>query len=264
MLLETLRTADYDRYLAALFAPAAARPHLLALYAFNYEVAKTAESVSQPIAGQIRLQWWREAIDEIYAGKTRAHDVAQALAGTIGAHGLPRAPFDALIDAHEYDLDEAPFADLASLEAYCDATAGNLMRLASRVLGAGDTADDAARHAGIAYALTGLLRAVPFHARARRLMLPEAGLNRDDVFAGEADLAAVFGEIAARAKGHLAALGKGRVSRRFLPALLPAAVVPGYLGVLTRHGFNPFRDVAEAPLHRRQWAMLAAMLRGRI
>src|SRR4051812_33620013 len=60
-----IRKADYDRYAAALFAPVDARPHLLALYAFHHEIAKTAERVSQPIAGQIRLQWWREAVEEL-------------------------------------------------------------------------------------------------------------------------------------------------------------------------------------------------------
>ena len=84
-----VRKVDTDRYLAALFAPASLRFHLFALYAFNYEVAKTADAVSQPVLGQIRLQWWRDSIEEIYAGKVREHEVVKALAEAIGAHGLP-------------------------------------------------------------------------------------------------------------------------------------------------------------------------------
>src|SRR6266699_3393367 len=76
---ETVRAADYDRYVAALFARANLRPHLFALYAFNYEIAKTAETISQPIAGQIRLQWWRDAMGELCAGKTRDSPVVRAL-----------------------------------------------------------------------------------------------------------------------------------------------------------------------------------------
>src|SRR4051812_38394032 len=159
-----VRKTDTDRYLTALFASAPLRPHLFALYAFNYEVAKTAESVSQPIAGQIRLQWWRDTIEEIYAGKTREHEVVKALAETIVAHNLPSHLFETLIEARESDLEETPFADMAALETYADATSGHVMRLASRILGAGVVLDETGRRAGLAYGLTGLLRAFPFHA----------------------------------------------------------------------------------------------------
>src|SRR5215831_20507266 len=87
---EHLRRADYDRYLASLFANSQLRPHLWALYAFNYEVAKTAESVSQPIAGQIRLQWWRDRIADIYHRAESDHPLTRALGITVAAHGLPR------------------------------------------------------------------------------------------------------------------------------------------------------------------------------
>ena len=140
---ETVRSADYDRYVAALFAPANLRPHLFALYAFNYEIAKTAETVSQPIAGQIRLQWWRDAMGELCAGKTRDHPVVRALGEAMREHDLPQVLFDGMIDAREMDLEEMPFPDMANLEAYADATSGNVMRLAARILGAGDRLDPA-------------------------------------------------------------------------------------------------------------------------
>lgn len=56
-----LQRLDPDRWLTTLFAPDASRPGLFALYAFNAEIARARESVSQPMIGQIRLQWWREA-----------------------------------------------------------------------------------------------------------------------------------------------------------------------------------------------------------
>src|SRR4051812_37500212 len=106
---ETLvRNADYDRYLSALFIPAERRPHVFALYAFNYEVAKTAENVTQPIMGQMRLQWWCDALDEIEAERVRHHEIVEALAETLRTHALPRALLNALINAHENDLIEAP------------------------------------------------------------------------------------------------------------------------------------------------------------
>src|SRR5215470_17865719 len=155
---EHLRRADYDRYLASLFARTELRPHLWALYAFNHEVAKTAESVSQPIAGQIRLQWWRDRIADIYHRAESDHPLTRALGVIVATHQLPREFFDGLVGARESDLEEAPFGDLAELEAYADATSGNVMRLAARILGAKEQLDAHARELGIAYALAGLLR----------------------------------------------------------------------------------------------------------
>jgi phytoene synthase len=268
---EAVHKADYDRFAAALFAPKNVRPHLLALYAFHYEIAKTAETVSQPLAGQIRLQWWRDAIAELRAGKTRDHPVVQALAEVLRAHDLPEVLFDQMIDAREMDFDETPFHTLASLKAYADATSGNLMRLAARILGAGDDLDRVAREAGIAYAIAGLLRAVPYHAAGRRWMLPTAalraaGASPESVFAFQASegLAAVFGEMSAVAHAHLEIARRIQAPRKFLAAFLPAALVPLYLKPLARPAFNPFRDIVDVPIYRRQLAMLRAMMRGRL
>ncbi len=271
-----VRKADFDRYLAALFAPAAVRPHLFALYAFNYEVAKTAETVSQPTLGLIRLQWWKDAIGELYLGaRIREHATLRALAETVHAHDLPRVFFEALIEARENDLEETPFADMAQLEAYADATSSHVMRLALRVLADGvglDPGLDAiAREAGIAYALTGLLRALPHHAAQRRLMLPlstvnAAGLSPDDIFSGKMSvrLSALIATIAEAAHTHFDEAHARAIARRFLPALLPAVLTQVYLKRLTRRGFDPFRDATDVPVHRRQLAMLSAMLRARL
>jgi phytoene synthase len=195
----------------------------------------------------------------------------QALAPCIRAHALPHALFEALIDARESDLDEAPFSDWQSLEAYADATSGNLMRLAARIMGANAGIDEPARQAGIAYALAGLLRAFPFHAAQRRLMLPAealraVSLSQEKIFSGNWDkkVTALFAMVATRAREHLQAARDSRVARAHLPALLPAALVPVYLRRMTRPGFNPFRDSTDVTVHRRQLAMLSALLRGRI
>src|SRR5690349_19421999 len=79
-----VRRHDRDRYQTALFAPADRREALLALYAFNYEIARVRETVTQPMLGQIRLQWWREVLDTAYAGTPpRNHSVAIALTAAI-------------------------------------------------------------------------------------------------------------------------------------------------------------------------------------
>jgi phytoene synthase len=164
-----------------------------------------------------------------------------------------------------------PFQDMAGLETYADATSGNIMRLAARILGAGESLDAASRDAGIAYAIAGLLRAMPYRAANRRLALPvaslrAAGASPDDVFAGEtsAGLATVYAELAEAARARLRAAHEIPTPREFLPALLPAAVVPLYLKPLTKAGFNPFRVVVDIPIYRRQLAMLGAVMKGRL
>jgi phytoene/squalene synthetase len=266
-----IRKADYDRYLAALFAPSQLRPYLFALYAFNYEVAKTAETVSQPMLGHVRLQWWRDSIEALYGGKQRDHEVVQALGETLRACDVPRALFDGLIESRENDLEDVPFGGMANLEAYADVSSGHVMRLAARILGAGDALDSAARDAGIAYALVGLLRALPYHAAKRRLLVPvdvlnAVGLSPESVFAGEASaaLTAVIAQITNAARAHLCAARPMEVSRSFLPALLPATLTPLYGNALTRSGFNPFREIVDIPVYRRQLAMLRAMITGRV
>lgn len=256
-----VRRHDYDRYLSALFAPRAARPHLLALYAVNHEIAKTAEVARDPMMGAIRLQWWREAFDELYAGRTRHHEAVLALVETLKAHDLPRALFDEIIDTREHDFETEPFADFSTMEAYADATSGNVMRLAARILGAGATYDDQAGKAGIAYALTGLLRAMPYRAARRRSVLPrDAALDVEEIFAGHNSIAlkSAMDRVAARARKHLHQVHSASA------ALLPAALCPLYLRVMSRNSFDPFRDSTEVAPFRRQIAMLRVSWRGRI
>ena len=268
---DLVRQVDFDRYLSSLFAPRALRSRLNVLYAFNHELAKTAETVSQPIAGQIRLQWWRDRIAELYGGVAIDHPLTAALRDVIAAHDLPRDLFDALIDAREHDLDEAPFATTSDFETYADATSANVMRLAARILGAGDTLDSDARELGIAYAITGLCRALPYHAAGRRLMLPmdrlaSAGLSAEDVFARTAieRTRKLIQDLAALARRHLQA-GRGhRHPRQILPALLAAATVPLYLHALTKPRFDIYRDTTDIAVPRRQLAMMRAMIRRRV
>ncbi|MGH6871307.1 MAG: phytoene/squalene synthase family protein [Rhizomicrobium sp.] len=262
----TVRSHDPDRWLSALFAPAAKRPFLHALYAFNHEIARVAETVTQPMLGEIRLQWWRETVEQAREGRPRDHDVARALAAVFAETGLPFAPFDAMLDARLFDSGEDTFETLAELETYAGATSGNLMRLAAGVLGGVD--DSSARNAGVAYALIGVIRAIPFHAARRKLFLPrdmlaDAGVHTGDVFAGRpGNIASVIARLVARALDLSVQACSPPRPGAALPALLPAATVPLYGRMLTRPGFDPFRDVTDVPQYRRQLAMLRARLRG--
>ncbi|HWK43076.1 MAG TPA: phytoene/squalene synthase family protein [Stellaceae bacterium] len=255
---ENVRQHDHDRYLAALLAPAEARDGLMALLGFNLEVAKVRELISEPLIGQIRLQWWRDAIDEIYAGKPpRRHDVVLALAQAIQRHGLTRTHLDALIDGREFDLADVPPADCAELERYAEATSSRLLFAALEVLdGMSPAAFEAARHVGIAWALTGLLRAIPFHAAAKRVYLPANLAASVDLHTGELfelrptpQLFAVVGEILDLARRHLVSARAERtgIARAALPALLPARLADGYLKRIGRAGGNVFAPLVQAP-----------------
>ena len=268
-----VRRHDHDRYLTGLFAPAARRDALFALYAFNLEVAKTAELVSEAMLGRIRLQWWREALDEIYAGRVRRHEVVGPLAAAVARHGLTRGHFERLLDGREFDLEREAPATLDRLEDYAEATSASLILLALEILGAGGAQSrEAGCHVGIAWALTGLLRAVPFHARQKRLYLPrdltaDAGLELGELFElrTSAALRGVVGRVAAGAAGHL---GAARALRRQLPAaaapaLLPATLAGHYLERLERAGHDPFEPAVQAVVPGNVWRLAWARLWGR-
>jgi len=218
---------DRDRYLTALFSPADRRPGLFALYAFNLEVAKIREMVSEPLLGQIRLQWWREALEGIYGGAPRRHLVVEPLAETIHRYHLPQVAFEVLIDWRERDLnDEAP-ETLDDLIAYAAGTSSTLVSLALQTLGVGEdeiAAHDTGYHVGIAWALAGLLRARPQHADQGRNYLP-AGLVADYGEKG------AIRHVAATALEHLSAARAARknLPKAALPALLPAVLAGRHL-----------------------------------
>jgi len=273
-LADLVRQGDPERYLAALFASAERREPVFALLAFNYEIARAREVVREPLLGRIRLQWWRETLDAIYAGTpVRAHEVALPLAAAIQRLGLPRAGFERLLEAREQDLEGAQPESLAALESYCEASSGELQVLQLEALGAADEpARRAARQIGTAYALSGLIRALPFHARAQRIYLPRdlaaaAQLSIAEVFALRASpaLATVVREVAARAEAllHEARAARRSIAPAALPALLEARLASLHLRRLARAGYDPFDPRLARPLPLAALALARAAWSGR-
>src|SRR6185312_5652950 len=111
-----VRAEDRDRYISVLFAPAAKRKYLFALYAFNAEIARVAEQVREPMMGELRLQWWRDAVDGHAAGDASRNPVAHALIDTIKTCNLSRAYFHELLDARAFDFYSEPMESLSRLE----------------------------------------------------------------------------------------------------------------------------------------------------
>ena len=268
------RAADYDRYLSAVFAPAARREALFALIAFNHEIARIPEAVSEPMLGRIRLQWWREVLEAAYAGEpTRRHEVAMPLADAIRTCALDRAPFDRLLDGREADLEPNGPPDLAALERYAAATGGSLTALMLQASGP-DTAQalEAGRQVGTAWALVGTLRAAPRAAAQGRLTLPAdllatAGIATEDLRVGRAfdRFAGVAEPVAHRAQALLDAARKARrvVPRQGRGVLLIGRLADLYLARLRRAAWDPRDPSLHVGLLRKQTAMLAGAVSGR-
>lgn len=166
---EFSQKTDPQRFFLTLLAPSGAQDPLWALLAFNQEIAKTREVVTTTTIGLIRLQWWRDAIEKIYAGEVADHEVIRGLAQAIRSYELPQDLFDALLYAREFDLEDRLPGDMNGLVNYADFTGTPLLKLCLLVLGGSEDP----RALATAYGLTGLLRAVLYHAGQRRCYLPE-------------------------------------------------------------------------------------------
>jgi NADH dehydrogenase [ubiquinone] 1 alpha subcomplex assembly factor 6 len=178
---EMVRKHDPDRFLLSLYEPADRREALFALYAFNHEIAKTREVVTETQLGLIRLQWWRDALSGYYErGDVLKHQVLEPLCAAIKAYGLPREDFDSLIYAREFDLEDRLPANLEGMVKYAEYTNAPLISLALKLLGQTATLEQVQAIAA-AYGLTGLLRAVPAHLRQRRCYLPEDLFHRQEM-----------------------------------------------------------------------------------
>ena len=269
-----LREADRDRYLASLFAPDATRPHLQALYGFNIELSAARERTSAPALGEIRLQWWLDAVEQIYRGTTSGHPVLEALAPAIEHGRLPLDAFRNMVEARRFDLYDDPMPDMASLEGYLGETSSALIQLSALVLAGAEavTAAEAAGYAGVAFGLVGTLRALPLHRARGQCYIPKDLLERHGlapahVLSGRFDAAmdAVVTELRHRAA---ACLGEARrlrstVPAKALPAFLPVSLSDPYLARLARPNFNPLGEIAEVSPLRRQCRLAARAYLGR-
>src|SRR6185312_11135406 len=265
---ELVSAGDKDRFLATLFAPQKYRRALYALYAFNLEVARIREQAREPMPGEIRLQWWRDVLDGVGRGEVEANPVAAVLRDVVIRYRLPPRILAELIEARSFDLYDDPMASVAALEGYAAKTSSALIDLAARILNEGRDPDipDLIAHAGAAYAIAGLLRALPIHAARGQLYLPadlmqRYGAQEADVFAGKdtTELRAVLAELRLRARQHLDA-ARGLLDAApadVRAALLPVALVRPVLERMERRGYRPF-DPVDVPQWRRQWALWRA------
>ena len=262
-----VREADRDRYLATLFAPAEHRDALFALYAFNVEIARVRDLAREPLPGEIRLQWWREALAGERAGEAAAHPVAAALKATLSRYGFVATPLLELIDERIFDLYDEPMATLGALELYAIRTQSPIFAMAAGILKAGAVPSELfTLDASVASTIAGILRNFGLHTSRRQLYVPQEIMDRHqvqpaDIFAERVSvpLLAALAEMRAIAGRHLAAAQEKLISApaEILPAFLPVALVGPQMRRMKRPGYQPFAAQQVSPL-RRQWLLWRA------
>jgi 15-cis-phytoene synthase len=269
---DILRRNDQDRWLASLFVPHDRRRHVHALYAFSYEMARVNEVVSEPLLGEIRFQWWRDALEGTNQGDALANPVSAALLDTVARFSLPAGPLLELIEARARCLYEDEIGSVCALESYLDSTCSNLFRLVMLVLDGGEAAAGAAAsgHAGIAYGLVGLMRSLPWQWMKGKLFVPSEvlakhGVRREQLLADQAPLEAlaVLADLRALTRSHLDAFqGElNNLSGEMRPALLVASLCEPYLRLMEKRCFAPFKTIVELPQWKRQWILWRASRR---
>ncbi len=263
---EIAKAYDRDRWVAALYAPEDKRPYLHALIAFDHELVRLRAKVREPMAGEMRLAWWREALTGDRAAEARGNPIAALLIDASERFQFPSNLIEHAIAAHQFDLYDDPVPSMNDLEGYCGETCSALFQLAALILGNGDApgATEASGLAGVAYGVTALLRVLPaWSARgqcyAPREVLQRCGATPADVRARHPTpgVAAALREMIALARRRLAEAeaGVAALPRDIVPAFVPLAVVPLWLGELERAADAPFDREVEVASWRRQWAL---------
>jgi phytoene synthase len=264
---DQVRSHDFERYASTLFIHADKRRALLALYAFNAEISRVREQVSQPLPGEIRLQWWTDMLAGSGHGGVEGNPVAAELLRAIRTHSLPVEPLSRLIDEHQFDLYNDPMPSMAALEAYIHDTTSALFALGADIMGQqSEATDHLARHAGLAQGLARVIAALPLDASRRQLFVPlqlleSHGSGIEEIFAGKEtpQLRAALDQLIGEARAHLKTAFELLASapREIRPLFLPLALVGRDLTRMSRADSHPFTPRVTSRL-RTLWTLWRA------
>lgn len=266
-----LHEEDRDAWLAALFVPTPLRPHIHAIDAFFAEIRRVRDRVRQPLAGELRLQWWRDAIEGEARGGTQANPVAAALLDTVSRFHLSRGTLIDALDAHGGALYGAPPAGVADLEGFFDRTIGASLRSQVKVLlGPASLDGEATRHAAVALGTVDILRYLAHYVNRGFAVIPDEVLARHGMEQGSlrglapdaAPFRAVLAELRALARTHLALWRAEtfRIPGPAAPAFLTLSLVEPMLRVSERAS-DPLAAELSVPQWRRQWMLWRAARR---
>lgn len=263
-----LAHSDRERYACALLAPAERQKGVIALLAWNSEIAHVGENVTEEMLGFIRFAWWREGLEALYEGlPPRPHGAVTLLAETIRQYHLPQQPFQDMLAAREADLQPTPFTTLEALETYAAQTSGLLLEQWLRVLDIAETessAHKAAQHIGTAWGITGIIRSIHAQAHRNRMCLPlemleTADCKVEEVLTGSHTpaLASVIETLAARAQHHLkqARALRKEIPQQAFPPLYLATLADDFLARIRQSGSNPFSPLSETGRGKRAFTL---------
>ena len=264
---EQVRSHDFERYASTLFVEADKRRALLALYAFNVEISRVREQVSQPLPGEIRLQWWTDMLAGAGHGGVEGNPVAAELLLAIQLHSLPIEQLSRLIDEHQFDLYNDPMPSMAALEAYVHDTSSALFALGARIMGRqSEATDHLARHAGLAQGFARVIATLPADAARRQLFVPlqlleSQGSGMEEVFAGKETprLRAALDDLIGEARTHLKTAFEllAAAPAEIRPLFLPLALVRRDLKRMSRADTDPFALTTTSRL-RTLWTLWRA------
>ncbi|MBN8990931.1 MAG: squalene/phytoene synthase family protein [Rhizobiales bacterium] len=264
---DLVRSHDFVRYASTLFLPAAQRRALLAIYAFNAEISRVRDQVSQPLPGEMRLQWWTDMLAGAGHGGIEGNPVAAELLLAIRDYRLPVDPLSRLIDEHQFDLYNDPMPSMAALEGYVNDTSSALFSLAARVASRpSEATDHLARHAGLAQGLMQVIANLPWDAARRQLFVPlqllqQHGSGMEEVFLGKQtpQARAAIDQLVGEARGHLKTAFEllAEVPPEAKPIFLPLAVVRRDLKRMSRADTDPFAPRTPSRL-RTLWTLWRA------
>lgn len=264
---DLVRSHDFARYAATLFLPAIPRRALLAVYAFNSEISRVREQVSQPLPGEMRLQWWTDMLAGAGHGGIEGNPVAAELLLAIRDFRLPVEPLLRLIEEHQFDLYNDPMPSMAALEGYVTDTSAALLSLGARIVARPSEAiDHLARHAGLAQGMTHVIAALPHDAARRQLFVPvpvleSHGSGMEEVFAGKQtpQTRAAIDQLVGEARKHLATAFDllSAVPPEARQVFLPLALVRRELERMSRADTDPFMPQPASRL-RTLWTLWRA------
>jgi phytoene synthase len=247
---DLVRSHDFVRYASTLFLPAPQRRALLAIYAFNVEISRVRDHISQPLPGEMRLQWWTDMLAGAGHGGIEGNPVAAELLLVIRDCRLPVDLMTRLVDEHQFDLYNDPMPSMAALESYVHDTSSALFSLGARIVARPtEEIDHLARHAGLAQGLLQVVATLPWDTARRQLFVPlqlleQHGSGMEEVFSGKQTpkARAAIDQLIGEAQGHLeTALDLlAGVPPEVRPIFLPLALLRRDVKRMSRADSDPF------------------------
>ncbi|XP_072881760.1 NADH dehydrogenase (ubiquinone) complex I, assembly factor 6 isoform X2 [Hemitrygon akajei] len=213
---QVVRSRDYEGFLTSLLLPSELRCSVFALRAFNVELAQVQDVVSQKTLGLMRIQFWRQLIEDVYSNNPSHQPIAIELWKAVRKHKLTKRWFLRIIDEREKNLNENAYRNIQEFESYAENAQSSFIYLLLEVLGVRDLhADHAASHIGKAQGIVTCLRATPYHSTRRKVYLPL--------------------DICLLARSFC-----GKVPSRAYPAFLQTVILDDYLNKIRKVDFDVF------------------------